>query len=61
MSTLTQYAFKLTHPVLYAQTLVIQADEYSTALQYAQDHCTGTDWSISQVKDLRTGAQVQNG
>lgn len=61
MSTLQQFAFKLTHPVMYATTIIIQAVDYNAALPYGQAHVAGTDWTISQVKNLTTGEVVTNG
>ena len=61
MSTLQKFAFKLTHPVLYATTLIVQGVDYDTALSYAQQHVDGTLWSIAQAKNLQTGEIVTNG
>ena len=61
MSELQQFAFKLTHPVLYAHTIVVQAVDYNAALPYAQQHVTGTQWSIAQVRNVQTGEIVTNG
>jgi hypothetical protein len=59
--TITQFNFKLTHPVLYAQNIVVQAADYAEAAGYAQAHCTGTLWTIAQARNLATGEVVSNG
>ena len=61
MSALVQFNFKFVHPTLYAQNVVIQAVDYNSALTYAQGHCTGTLWTISQATNLATGQVVTNG
>jgi len=57
----TPFAFKLTHPVLYAQTIVVQGADYATALTYAQAHCADTQWSIAKATNMTTGEVVSNG
>jgi len=59
--TITPFAFTLVHPVLYAQTLIVQAPDYDAALPYAQAHCTGTLWTIQRVRNVSTGELVTNG
>lgn len=61
MSTVTPFAFTLVHPVLYAQTIVVQAPDYNGALPLAQAHCTDTQWTISRARNLTTGELVTNG
>jgi len=61
MSTLQQFAFKLTHPVMYATTIIVQAVDYNAALPFAQQHVDGTLWSIAQAKNMQTGEIVTNG
>jgi hypothetical protein len=56
----TPFAFTLVHPVLYAQTIVVQAPDYNAALPLAQAHCTGTTWSIQRARNLSTGAYITN-
>jgi len=60
-TTNTRFLFKMTHPIMYATSLVVQAPDYSSALPYAQAHTVGTDWKISAVKNLDTGETVTNG
>lgn len=60
-SPVTQFNFKLTHPVLYAQNIVVQAADYAEAAVYAQAHCTGTLWTIAQARNMSTGEVVSNG
>ena len=60
MSTLQQFAFKLTHPVLYATTIIVQAVDYNAALPFAQQHVADTLWSIAQAKNMQTGELVTN-
>lgn len=58
--TVTPFAFTIVHPVLYAQTLVVQAPDYNAALPLAQAHCTGSQWSIQRARNLTTGEFVTN-
>lgn len=58
--TITPFSFKLTHPVLYAQNIVVQAADYATAAGFAQAHCTGTLWTIAQARNMTTGEIVTN-
>lgn len=60
MSTLQQFAFKLTHPVMYAHTIVVQAVDYNAALPFAQAHVEGSLWTIDQAKNMQTGEVIQN-
>lgn len=60
-SSVVPFNFKLVHPVLYAQNIVIQAVDYAGAAVYAQAHCTGTQWTISRVTNMQTGEVVSNG
>lgn len=60
MSQLVQFAFKLTHPVMYAHTIVVQAVDYNAALPFAQNQVDGTLWSIAQATNLVTGEVVRN-
>jgi hypothetical protein len=60
-SDVIPFAFKLTHPVLYAQTIVVQATDYAAAAAFAQAHCTDTLWSISKATNMQTGTVVSNG
>ena len=55
------FNFKLTHPVLYAQNIVVQGVDYAAAAVFAQAHCTGTLWTISKVTNMQTGEVVSNG
>lgn len=61
MSTdVTPFAFKMTHPVMYAQTIIIQGSDYAEAAGYAQQHIAGTEWTIAKVTNMTTGLAVQN-
>lgn len=57
----TAFLFKFVHPTLYAHTVTILAPDYNAALTYAQDHCTGTLWSIARATNMTTGQVVSNG
>lgn len=57
----TPFIFKLVHPVLYAQNIVVQAQDYATAVVYAQAHCAGTLWTIAKATNMLTGEVVSNG
>ena len=57
---LMRFAFKLVHPVLYANTIIIQASGYSDAQVFASHHIEGTKWTIAQVKNMLTGEIVRN-
>jgi hypothetical protein len=61
MNSVTQFNFKLVHPVLYAQNIIVQGADYGTALTYAQAHCTGTLWTIAKATNMQTGEVVSNG
>ena len=61
MSAVTPFAFTLIHPVMYAQTLVVQAPDYNAALPLAQAHCEGTQWTIQRALNVATGEKVTNG
>lgn len=58
---ITPFIFELVHPVLYAQTIVIQAENYTAAVAYAQAHCTGTLWTIAKATNQLTGEVMPNG
>lgn len=60
MSTLQQFAFKLTHPVMYAHTIIVQAVDYNAALPFAQQHVADSLWTIAQAKNMQTGEVIQN-
>lgn len=60
MSQVVQFAFKLTHPVMYAHTIIVQAVDYNAALPFAQQHVDGTEWTIARVTNMQTGEVIQN-
>lgn len=58
--TVVPFCFRLTHPVLYAHSIIIQGVDYADAAQYAQAHCAGTLWTITSATNTITGEVVQN-